>query len=204
MHALLAAAIATVTATNSQLSLQAIAEPELVTPNSKVTITFALTPARRMHLYAPGAKGYQALAVKLDTQPGVKAHPVVYPPSEMYYFEPLDESVPVYSKPITVKQVVEVSAAALKGKQMLTLSGALEYQACDDRVCYKPNAIPFTFELKITTTSAEPRVRGRRSSSRSPASGRTRARDATSSAAANGGSSRSRERTVHHAAPAAS
>jgi len=149
MHPLLVAVITTVTATNPQLSLQAIAEPEAVAPNSIVTITFTVTPGRRMHLYAQGAKGYQALAVKLDAQPGVKPRTLAYPPSEIYHFEPLDERVPVYSKPIVLKQAVAVSASALKGKQTLTLSGALEYQACDDRVCYKPSAIPFTFELKV-------------------------------------------------------
>jgi hypothetical protein len=149
MHALLIAVVTTVTATNPQLSLQAIAEPEVVAPNSDVTITFTVTPGRRMHLYAPGAKGYQVIAVKLDAQPGLKPRDVVYPPSETYYFEPLDEHVPVYMKPFMLKQVVAVSASALKGKQTLTLSGKLEYQACDDRVCFKPNAIPFTFELNV-------------------------------------------------------
>ena len=149
MHALLLAAITTVTATNPQLSLQAIAEPEVVAPHSTVTITFTVTPGRRMHLYAPGAKGYQAVAVQLEARPGLKPRPVVYPPSETYHFEPLDERVPVYSTPFVLKQAVAVSAAAVKGKQTLTLSGKLEYQACDDRVCYKPNAIPFTFELQV-------------------------------------------------------
>lgn len=150
MHALLVAVITTVTATNPQLSLQAIAEPEVVaSSNSTVTITFAVAPGRRMHLYAPGAKGYQVVAVKLDPQPGVKPRTVVYPPSETYYFEPVDERVPVYSKPFTLIQTIAVSASALKGKQTLTLSGTLEYQACDDRVCFKPNAIPFSFELAV-------------------------------------------------------
>jgi Disulphide bond corrector protein DsbC len=149
MLSLLAAVITTMTATNPHLSLQAIAEPETVPSNSTVTITFSVTPGRRMHLYAPGAKGYQVIAVKLDPQPGLKPRPIVYPPSETYHFEPLDERVPVYSKPFTLTQVIAVSAAGVKGKNTLALSGTLEYQACDDRVCYKPNAIPFTFELKV-------------------------------------------------------
>jgi hypothetical protein len=149
MHSLLAALITTVTATNPQITLHAIAEPEVVAPNSEVTITFTVTPARRIHVYAPGAKGYQVIAVRLDAQADVKPRRVVYPPSETYFFEPLDERVPVYSKPFILKQAVAVGAAALRGKQTLTLSGTLEYQACDDRVCFKPGAIPFTFELAV-------------------------------------------------------
>jgi DsbC/DsbD-like thiol-disulfide interchange protein len=137
----------TVTASNAQLSLQAIVEPEMATPNAELTITFQVTPARGIHIYAPGAE-YQVIAVKLDAQPGLKPRKIVYPPSEMYHFEPLDETVPVYLKPFTLKQVVAVSASALKGKT-LRLSGTLEYQACDDRVCFRPNAIPFQFELPV-------------------------------------------------------
>jgi hypothetical protein len=141
--------ITTFTRVNPQLSIQAFVEPGVVAPNSQLTITFAVTPGRRMHVYAPGAE-YQVVALKVDVQQGIKPRPVVYPPSESYYFEPLDERVPVYSKPFTLKQHVSVGAAALKNKKILTLSGRLEYQACDDRVCFKPNAIPFTFEIPVT------------------------------------------------------
>jgi DsbC/DsbD-like thiol-disulfide interchange protein len=138
----------TMTAANAHLSLQATVEPETAAANSELTITFTVTPARGIHIYAPGAD-YQVVAVKLDAQPGVKVKPTAYPPSEMYHFEPLDEIVPVYMKPFVLKQAVVVGAAAVKGKNAVTLSGTLSYQACDDRVCFRPNAIPFKFELAV-------------------------------------------------------
>jgi DsbC/DsbD-like thiol-disulfide interchange protein len=138
----------TVTVANPQISMMGAVEPEVVAAGSRLTITFQVTPGPRIHVYAPGA-GYQVVAVKLDAQQGLKARPVVYPPAETYYFEPLDERVPVYTKPFMLKQVVAIDGAALKGKKTLTLSGKLEYQACDDRVCFKPNAIPFTFEVPV-------------------------------------------------------
>ena len=148
MSSLLLAAITTFAATTPHLSVQAIVEPEAAAPNSDLTITFTVTPARGIHVYAPGSE-YQAIAITVGKQPGLVARKVVYPASEMYHFEPLDETVPVYQKPFTLKQVVRVSAAALKGKSALTISGTLDYQACDDRVCFRPNAIPFTFEVKV-------------------------------------------------------
>ncbi|MGH9348779.1 MAG: protein-disulfide reductase DsbD domain-containing protein [Vicinamibacterales bacterium] len=138
----------TLTAANPHLSLRAIVDPEVVSPGSELTITFNVTPGRRIHVYAPGAE-YQVVAVKVDPQPGLKARDIVYPPSEIYHFEPLDERVPVYMKPFALKQAIAVSPQALKGKDALTLSGKFEYQACDDRVCFKPNAIPFKFELRV-------------------------------------------------------
>ena len=128
--------------------MRGLANPEAVTPGSAVTLTFDITPARRMHVYAPGAD-YQVVAIKLDAQAGVKGRDLAYPPSEIYIFEPTSETVPVYQKPFTLKQVVDVSKTALNGKKSLTLSGKLEYQACDDKVCFKPNAIPFKFDLPV-------------------------------------------------------
>ncbi len=140
--------VSTLTAANPHLSLRAIVDPDVVSAGSDLTLTFEVTPGRRIHIYAPGAD-YQVVTVKLDPQPGLKPRDLVYPPSELYRFEPLDETVPVYQKTFTLKQVVAVAPAALKGKDSVTLSGALEYQACDDKVCFKPNAIPFKFELRV-------------------------------------------------------
>ena len=116
--------------------------------NSELTITFTVTPSRGIHIYAPGSE-YQAIAVKVDPRPGVRAKKLEYPPSEMYHFEPLDEIVPVFQKPFVLKQVVTLGAAAVRGKSTLTLTGSLSYQACDDRVCFKPATVPFKFGMPV-------------------------------------------------------
>ncbi len=141
-------AASTFTAANPHLAVKGTPSAETVAPGSRVTLTFDITPARRIHVYAPGAE-YQVIGIKMDAQPGLTAAPLAYPPSETYYFEPLDEHVPVYQKPFTLKQELTLGDDALKGKETLTLTGKLEYQACDDKVCFKPNAIPFKFELKV-------------------------------------------------------
>jgi DsbC/DsbD-like thiol-disulfide interchange protein len=142
-----AASETTLTVSNPQVSVHAFVEPAVVRPNGDVAIVFEIKPAPKLHVYAPGAD-YQVVSIKLDPQPGLKPRDVVYPPSEMYLFAPLQELVPVYTKPFRLKQVV-TTTAALKSKQALTLTGHLAYQACDDRVCYKPGSIPFRFELKV-------------------------------------------------------
>jgi thiol:disulfide interchange protein DsbD len=138
----------TMTTANAHLSLSAFAEATAVSPKTEVTVTFDISPRRRIHVYAPGAE-YQVVSVKLDPQPGVVAKKIEYPPSEIYIFEPTNEMVPVYQKPFTLKQIVAVSPAALKGKNAVSLSGTLDYQACDDKVCFKPNSIPFKFEVDV-------------------------------------------------------
>ena len=38
---------------------------------------------------------------------------------------------------------------ALAGKSTITVSGRLEYQACDDKVCYQPGKVPVRFDVTL-------------------------------------------------------
>lgn len=63
--------------------------------------------------------------------------------------------VPVYQKPFTVVQEVilegtQQAQAALRGKENATLTGTLDYQACDDQQCFSPasGTLSWTLTLK--------------------------------------------------------
>jgi hypothetical protein len=125
-----------------------------VTPGRSVTLAFDVTPKRNMHVYAPGKHDYQVIAVRIDPQPWLKVQPTTYPASEIYHFKELDEKVETYGKPFTLKQdvtILDTPAAkkALAGSSSVKISGRLEYQACDDRVCYAPQRIPVSFALTV-------------------------------------------------------
>jgi hypothetical protein len=143
----------TLTAANAHLSIKAVLSDDTVAPGSRITLAVDVTPARNIHVYAPGAE-YQVIGLKLDADPLLVTHPTEYPRSETYHFKPLNETVPVFQKPFRLTQDVTVAATrdaqkTLAGRQTLALSGKLEYQACDDSVCFRPTAIPFKFELKV-------------------------------------------------------
>ena len=77
-----------------------------------------------------------------------------FPESEINYFEPLDDRVPVYQSPFTLLQEVVVSGAAeveeaLAQLDPLTLSGTFDYQACDDELCFEPVSVPLSFTLDL-------------------------------------------------------
>ncbi len=116
-----------------------------------LSLTFDITPKRGMHVYAPGKHEYQVIAVKIDPQPWLKVAPTTYPPSEIYFFKELDEKVETYGKPFKLVQDLTVLSTAAAKKALaagpITVSGKLEYQACDDKVCYAPTRIPVSFEL---------------------------------------------------------
>jgi len=124
-----------------------------VAPGGKLALKFDVTPKRTMHVYAPGKHDYQVIAVKIDAQPWLKPAATSYPPSEIYHFKVLDEKVETYGKPFTLVQDIAVlnTPAAKKALSAgpVKLTGKLEYQACDDKVCYAPTRIPVSFELTV-------------------------------------------------------
>lgn len=124
-----------------------------IAPGGKLALSFAVTPKRNMHVYAPGKHDYQVISVKLDPQPWLKAEPTTYPPSEIYHFKELDEKVETYGQPFTLVQNITVLNTAAAKKALtagpVKLSGVLMYQACDDKLCYAPSKVPVNFALTV-------------------------------------------------------
>jgi peroxiredoxin len=125
-----------------------------VAPGNRFSLALDIQPKRGMHLYAPGASGYRVISLSMAEQPFIRVLPLKYPASEMYVFKPLNERVPVYQKPFTLLQEIVLEGqpsaqAALKGKDSLTLGGTLEYQACDDKVCFNPASIPLSWTVSL-------------------------------------------------------
>ena len=79
--------------------------------------------------------------------------PTTYPPSEIYHFKELDEKVETYGKPFKLVQDVTILNTPAAKKALaaspLKLSGTLQYQACDDKVCYAPTKVPVSFDLTV-------------------------------------------------------
>jgi peroxiredoxin len=125
-----------------------------VAPGNRFAIAVDIVPRPRMHVYAPGAPGYRVVTLNVDDQPFLRTLPVQYPASETYFFAPLKERVPIYQKPFTLLQEVVLEGtpqaqALLRGKASVTLTGTLEYQACDDKLCYNPVSLPLTWMLSL-------------------------------------------------------
>ena len=127
-----------------------------VTVGTRFSIAVEIEPNPGIHVYAPGAEemGYRVISLNLAPGPHVRFEPVEFPESEIYYFEPLDERVPVYQRPFMLLQEAVVSSTeeaeeALRELDALTLSGTLDYQACDDQICFQPVSLPLSFTLDL-------------------------------------------------------
>jgi AhpC/TSA family/Disulphide bond corrector protein DsbC len=126
-----------------------------IAPGNRITLAFDVVPHRGIHVYAPGASSYRVIELKLEPQSLIRALPMKFPASQIYFFKPLNERVPVYEKPFTLLQDIELDGtpqaqAALRGKDSLTLNATLDYQACDAKICFNPESVPlsWTFTLR--------------------------------------------------------
>jgi DsbC/DsbD-like thiol-disulfide interchange protein len=113
---------------------------------AKLALFVDVTPKPGIHVYAPGSQDYIPITVKLNAQPELKLGKVVYPKSETMTF--LDEKVPVFQKPFRLTQDVTVDKSAKAGSTVI-VSGTVNYQACDDRVCYAPESAPVTWTVIV-------------------------------------------------------
>jgi hypothetical protein len=125
-----------------------------IAPGNRFSIAFDIQPHNGIHVYAPGAKGYRVIGFILEQQPFVRTLPMKYPASQIYFFKPLNERVPVFQKPFTLVQEVVLEGTpqaqtVFRGKNSVTVSGTLEYQACDDKICYNPTTVPLSWTLNL-------------------------------------------------------
>lgn len=106
---------------------------------------FVLPP--KMHVYAPGVEGYRPVAFTINENPDVTIHPAHFPKSEVLYLPAIKERVPVYKGKLRVTRDVTVSSATRL--TTIELKGAIEYQACDDKICFLPKRVPVTFGIDV-------------------------------------------------------
>ena len=129
------------------------ATDDVVAPGNRLSFVVDVTPKTDMHVYAPGDHSYQVIRLRLTGPDFLRSHEVTYPASEMYHFEPLDETVAVYEQPFRLVQDVtipmrrDIDALASEPGATLRVEGVLEYQACDHEICYLPAEAPLSWEL---------------------------------------------------------
>jgi peroxiredoxin len=148
------------TVSSPQLEVASYATDRTVAPGTRFSVVLDVRPARGVHVYAPGVTGYRPIALSVQAQPGILVRSAQYPQSEDYYFKPLNEHVKVYQRPFRIVQDIVIDSspsaeATLKSLTSLTIKGALNYQACDDKVCFTPEAVPLTWTVGLRPLDRE-------------------------------------------------
>ncbi|MFN7914875.1 MAG: protein-disulfide reductase DsbD family protein [Vicinamibacterales bacterium] len=134
--------------TPQQASISTSSSATSVTPGGTVTLWADVTPNPKMHVYAEGAKGFQSVSLALTPNPSVTFGKASYPKSTLISVPGEVDKVPAYSGPFRIAVPVTFKATAKSGES-LALGGALNYQACDDVLCYPISVLPVLWKLDV-------------------------------------------------------
>jgi len=144
-----------ITVSNDQVEARIYSTDPVVALGQQFLITLDVTVKPGVHLYAPGEHAYKALRFTLDSDSLFAVGNPVYPEAEDYYFAPLDEHVPVFAGSFRILVPVSVAVSrdlvhrAGEPGAAVTIGGTLEFQACDDKVCFLPESVPVTLTLGL-------------------------------------------------------
>ena len=126
-----------------------------VAPGARVSLRLDVAPKPTMHVYSPEQKDYIPVSLTIENNAAFTAQPAVFPTPEKYFFKALGETQLVYSKPFQIVQDVTIrSTPALRDRARtkgatLVVKGTLEYQACDESVCFRPASVPVEWTVPL-------------------------------------------------------
>lgn len=138
-----------------QISVALGASDRTAAPGQRLALFVDVTPKPKMHVYAPGQSGYIPIGLVLDPTAEFKAGAPRFPAPGTYFFAPLKETVKVFDKPfritvdVTLALTPELRRRATAG-ETLVITGSLDYQACDDAVCYRADRLPVAWSVVLT------------------------------------------------------
>jgi hypothetical protein len=124
-------------------------------PGQRITLFVDVIPAARIHVYAPGQDNYLPVELKLTDSVDFRLGPAAYPESRPYVFEPLNETVQVFDGPFRIRRDITLALTpAMRERAQegatLSIAGILDYQACDDKVCFNPESLPLTWRIRLS------------------------------------------------------
>jgi len=144
----------------AHVTVTSYATDQMAAQGTHFSLVLDITPGPHVHVYAPGARDYRPVTISIEPQAGLLLRKPGYPKPEDYFFKPLNEHVPVYQHPFRIVQDVTLDpsregTAALQNVTSLTIHGRLEYQACDDRVCFTPQTVPLAWTIGVKPLDRE-------------------------------------------------
>ena len=124
-------------------------------PGGRITLTAEVRLPPGVHVYAPGVHGYKPIALVMDPAPAVDLKPLNYPRAKVLYLPAIKERVPVFEGTFRITQELEVNAGSEFSNslgtdgQSFTITGKIDYQACDAKICFLPASVPVRWQLQV-------------------------------------------------------
>ena len=119
-------------------TLTPTAEPATVRPGrtAKLVLTVALPETIHVQSNKPRDAAFFPTALVLTPPAGVTVASTAYPKAVDFRQEGQPEPLAVFEKTFTVTATLAIAASVKPGA--LVVPGRFDYQACDDKLCYRP------------------------------------------------------------------
>ena len=141
------AAIAQMRAPKAELT--ATVETAKVRAGKPATLVLKVTLPPNVHVQSnkPRDEAFFPTALVLTPPAGVTVTATKYPAAVDFKQEGQDAPLAVFEKSFSITVMVAVAASVKTGE--LVVPGRFDYQACDDKVCYRPVKADVTWTLTI-------------------------------------------------------
>jgi hypothetical protein len=136
--ALMAAPGATAQSRAPRAELATTVETAKVQAGKPATLLLEVTLPPAIHVQSdkPRDAAFFPTALVLTPPPGVTVTSTKYPPAVDFRQEGQPEPLAVFEKTFTVTARLAIAASVKPGE--LVVPGRFDYQACDDKLCYRP------------------------------------------------------------------
>lgn len=136
-------AVAVVPSVQAQLKapraeLTPVVETPRVRAGGPATIVLKVALPAEIHVQSnkPRDPAYFPTALVLTPPEGVTVTKIAYPPASDFRQEGQPEPLAVFEKSFTVTATLALAPSVAAGE--LIVPGRFDYQACDDKLCYRP------------------------------------------------------------------
>src|SRR4051812_8851505 len=119
-------------------ALAATVETARIRAGRPATLALKVTLAPGVHVQSnkPRDPAFFPTALVIAPPAGVTVTTTKYPPAVDFRQEGGDAPLAVFEKTFTVTTIVSIAGSVKPGE--LIVPGRFDYQACDDKVCYRP------------------------------------------------------------------
>ena len=112
-----------------------------------LTLKVALPPEIHVQSDKPRDPALFPTALVLTPPPGVTVTKIAYPPAVDFRQEGQPEPLAVFEKRFTVTATLALARSVPAGD--LVVPGRFDYQACDDKLCYRPVKTDIRWTLTV-------------------------------------------------------
>jgi len=134
--------------TAQHAAIAASASAPAAAAGSAVTLWADVTPNPAIHIYAEGAKDFTPVSLAVTPNAAVTPGKPRFPKPDVATAPGSTEAVPAYKQPFRIALPVTIRPTAKVG-DVITVAGAVSYQACDDRLCYPVSVAPVVWKVAV-------------------------------------------------------